>query len=271
MAVFRPKSFSIRWRERVHLKAQATSVVDSQSSADGRRSAYRRDGFCGEVILKSRGARGRGRPPNTKEYAGSFVRRVHELIQLGFASLNAPSLATKHEEAITGHLVAAIRSIIDRASGKVSWASRFAVHEDPPVNTNAGATAKEGRSRPRIDIEIEQACQGPHPRFRVEAKRLHDSGSIAGYLGEGGLGALTSGYYGSMYREFGMLGYIQTSTRADWVEKVARALEEERSTHGVESVPAWISRLLGEIEVMVSTHKVKDFALDVYHTFLTCH
>lgn len=223
--------------------------------------------------MRSSGShRGRGTPPNAQEYAGSFVRRVHELIQLGFADLNAPSLATKHEEAITGHLVAAMRSVIDQASGNLSWASRFAVHEDPPVTTNEdAASAQEGRSRPRIDIEIEQACQGPHPRFRVEAKRLHDSGSVAGYLGEDGLGALTSGYYGSIYREFGMLGYVQTPTRVDWIEKVAKALEKERSTHGVVSSPAWISRLLGEVEVMVSTHKHAEFPLDVYHTFLTCH
>lgn len=220
------------------------------------------------MTIGRRAGPSRGRPPNARAYASSFVARAHELMVLGFDRLKAASLTTKAEDAITGLLVGAMSAVIDDASGALSWASRFSVHDDPPV-TNLDPTV-EGRKRNRIDIEIEHAVKGPHPRFRVEAKRLYDGSGASTYVGEDGLGALVSGHYGTEFEEMGMLAYVQTHTRAHWIAKVAGALEERRAEHRIPDGPAWREQRLGRWDGFVSAHPRGDVPLDVYHSFFVC-
>lgn len=210
----------------------------------------------------------RGRPPNAGVYAASFVARAHELMVLGFQKLEAASLATKAEDAITGLLVSAMRAVVDEATGALSWACRFSVHDDPPV-TNLDP-AVEGRKRNRIDIEIEHTVKGRHPRFRVEAKRLYDGNGSSTYVGEDGLGALVSGHYGDEFQQMGMLAYVQTHTREHWIAKVALAMEERRAEHRIPDGPAWKEHRLGSWRGFVSAHPRGRVPLDVYHSFFVC-
>ena len=210
----------------------------------------------------------RGRPPNTAPYTTSFVARAHELMVLGFQRLKAGSLATKAEDAITGLLVGAMQTVVDEAAGALSWASRFSVHDDPPVKNCDPAV--DGRKRNRIDIEIEHAAKGPHPRFRVEAKRLYGTNGTSAYVGEDGLGALVSGHYGTGFQHMGMLAYVQTHTREHWTAKVAIALDKRRAEHRIPDGPAWREHRLGPWRGFVSAHPQGKVPLDVYHSFFMC-
>lgn len=220
------------------------------------------------MTIRRAGCPPRGRAPNADVYASSFVARAHELMVLGFRRLNAASLAAKAEEAITGLLVGAMQEVIDEAAGALVWAARFCVKDDPPVKGDDASL--EGRRRNRIDIEIEHAVRGPHPRFRVEAKRLYTSKSASSYTGEDGLGALVSGHYGSEFQQMGMLGYVQTPTRERWTTKVAVALEARRVEHRIPEGPAWRAHRLGPWEGFLSSHVRGDASLHVYHSFFVC-
>ena len=79
-----------------------------------------------------------------------------------------------------------------------------------------------GKRRCRIDIEILKSQEGPRPRFRFEAKRLHDTTSRHDYLGDDGLGCFLDGRYAKEDDIAGMLGYVQ----ADSIDSHAQSLEQ---------------------------------------------
>jgi len=174
-----------------------------------------------------------GVPPGTRHYLDAFITQVHQLVATGYQKLTPTHLATKEETAITGLLVLAIRQVIEGEEGP-SWACRFAVHDDPPIDTGDG---REGKNRSRLDIQFERTQSGKHPRFQFEAKRLnHRSDSVAMYVGGDGLGAFVSGTYAADEHTVGMLGYVQSQAPSDWIPKITAKLERDRASYGLPEV-----------------------------------
>jgi hypothetical protein len=200
----------------------------------------------------------------------SFVREVHRLLAAGYARLMKPAtLASKEETEITGLLVDGMRDAIDGRK-RLSWAWRYAVHDDRPISQGS----RQGRARARIDIEVERTMPGPHPRFQFEAKRLHRGDSVAEYVGAEGLGAFLDGTYAASCAAAGMLAYVQTSGASSWAKKIETKLDSDRSTHLLSrGSKVWQRAHLYDAKKLTSyqsTHARIPAALDVFHTFLLC-
>jgi len=152
-------------------------------------------------------------------YQRSLRKHAHELIAMGYQELNAEDYANSEEPTITGELVRVMREILERETSP-PWVEYYTIHDDPPLNV----PDREGKRRPRVDIEFERVNRGLRPRFRFEAKRLGRHHSVGPYLGDDGLGCFTSGRYPLTHPEAGMLGYIQSDDEASWAAKIEAAL-----------------------------------------------
>jgi hypothetical protein len=159
-----------------------------------------------------------------RRYRLAFIRHCHRLIALGYARLNAQALCNAEETEITGELVRAMAEVLDDESGP-NWTRFFFVADDPPQNVGG----RLGRRRLRVDIEFIESRIAPRNHFRIEAKRLCRSSSVAEYLGPEGLGMFLSGGYASEEDEGGMLGYVQTGTVVDWLDRIGETLRSSES------------------------------------------
>ena len=145
---------------------------------------------------------------------------------------------------------------------------RFFVADDPPVN----APKRKGKSRRRIDIEIERGERGPRPRLQFEAKRLYSSSSVSEYLGKDGMRLFISGEYASGQINGGMLGYVQKDACESWAAKVGKKLNEEARKHHVSTGGDFASFTI--VAGLGSTHRSVHQRLKglepitIYHTFL---
>ncbi len=222
------------------------------------------------MAISSSRKRALERPRNIGPYRRSFLLHVHELVRSGYARLDHPSLKSKEEPAITGLLVGAIRAVIESPSAP-RWAQRYSIHDDPPL----GDSGVEGKKRPRVDIEVERTQAGPHPRFQFEAKRLHDSDSVAEYVGSTGLGCFLSGRYSRAFSDAGMLGYVQNSAIEEWTSKIHTRLDSDRKQHGLPKGGSCWSKenVAAGREARYRTEHTRHSGkrLTVHHTFLRCH
>jgi hypothetical protein len=213
----------------------------------------------------------RATPPASARtaYRESFVEKVHILIEHGYARLVPADLADEQEPAITGLLVKAIQDAM-AAPHSPSWMDRFAVRDDPPVSTGK----EKGKSRPRVDIEIERTQAGPRPAFQFEAKRLTNKSSVSRYLGRDGLGSFLSRRYGVGQDDAGMLGYVQTPDATTWAKKIEEQLKAARRKYLLpENGDCWTKRKkpLGLTHSFQSPHSRSKQALTVHHTLLVCY
>src|ERR1700726_4907458 len=94
-------------------------------------------------------------------YRAAFIRNCHTLIARGYSALSHASFRDKQETEITGELVRSIKYVLQRPDSP-PWMDRFFVADDPPVN----APKRKGKSRRRVDIEIERGEHGPRPRLQ---------------------------------------------------------------------------------------------------------
>jgi hypothetical protein len=176
-------------------------------------------------------------------------------------------LQNQEEPAITGFLVQEIRCFLESA-GAPTWAAKFTVHDDPPINRPGTA----GKTRPRVDFEIERIQFGPRPRFQFEAKRLYDKNSVSEYIGERGLGCFLSGRYAAGHADAGMLGYVQAQTVRDWVAKIQKRMEyARRELYLGEQQEVWQTRADPSFEDSFSSlHNRPGKPIRIHHTFLRC-
>ena len=141
-----------------------------------------------------------GTSANLILYRAAFIRNCHTLLARGYSELSPSAFQGAQETEITGELVRSMKSVLQRPDSPV-WMDHFFVADDPPVN----APKRKGKSRRRIDIEIERGEHGPRPRLQFEAKRLYSSNSVSEYLGADGIRLFVSGEYGAGQVEGGML------------------------------------------------------------------
>jgi hypothetical protein len=153
---------------------------------------------------------------------------------MGYHELNPTDHANSEEPDITGELVRVMREILERDSSP-DWVEYYSIHDDPPLNV----PDRQGRRRPRVDIEIERVNRGPRPRLRFEAKRLGTQHLVGPYLGDDGLGCFTSGMYPLTHPEAGMLGYVQSDDEASWAAKIETALRRAPARYSTTKAKAW--------------------------------
>jgi hypothetical protein len=145
---------------------------------------------------------------NRSDYEQLFIRRVHDLIRLGYDKLCASTYATQEETVITGDLAEAIEGVLEYPNE--DWVRFYRVYDDPPLNESLAGLRRRGKRRRRVDIKLDSSEVSPYTRFCFEAKRLGKSTPISRYLGADGLGCFLSGSYAGAERRGGMLGYVQS-------------------------------------------------------------
>lgn len=164
------------------------------------------------------------RPQGTKSSANSillrtvFVRRVHELVLLGYARMNRYAYSKAQEPVITGDLVNAIDSVLSERIEP--WMSMFSVHDDPPINDGK----RKGKRRRRVDLRLDSGEFIPRARFQFECKRLGRRHTVKIYLGSEGLGCFLRGDYATEDDQAGMIGYVQSGSLGDWGTRIEKEL-----------------------------------------------
>jgi hypothetical protein len=198
-------------------------------------------------------------------YREAFLAKCHHLILMGYSKMNASAFRVAEETAITGELVKEIAAILESDEAP-EWADRFDVHDDPPQN----APGRQGKRRRRVDIAFLFVQRGVRPRLLFEAKRLHDSGCVAAYLGADGLGMYVSGEYAPHDPGAGMLGYVQSGTIKEWSAKLGEAMDRNRRKYRMTTDGDLCSNpLVVGIETSRSRHeRAKGTPIAVYHSFL---
>lgn len=164
----------------------------------------------------------------TKLYRAAFQRRCHELLAIAYATMDSASFQNDEETVITGEIVLAMNETLE-SSDAPSWAARFVVLDDPPVN----APGRTGKRRRRVDVEVVKTQRGVRPRMHFEAKRLHTSDSVAVYLGPDGMGLFLDGAYAAGHADAGMWGYVQVGEPRDWADKIEKKLCGSRAKYRV--------------------------------------
>ncbi len=208
-----------------------------------------------------------GYSDNKPHYWQAFRQNCHELLAMGYERLDPPSFCDTEEPAITGELVRSMKEV-QELEDVPDWVIPLAVADDPPQNVEG----RLGKKRRRIDIEFERGQRGPRPRFRFEAKRLHDSPSLRAYLGRDGLQLFVQGVYAPDDHEAGMLGYVQTETPTSWSRKLGQRLS---SNSGAYRIPhdGHLQRVQLTDRIM-NSHRSKhnrpspNGPITIFHTFL---
>lgn len=161
-------------------------------------------------------------------FRDAFLRNCHELLAMGYASMDAASFRSEEETVITGKLVLAMTATLESSDAPPRLAHLVAF-DDPPVN----APGRTGKRRRRVDIELIRTQRGRRPRFQFEAKRLSGSGSVTAYLGANGMELFLKGDYAAGHQDAGMLGYVQSGEPCGWAEKIGKRLSTEPKTYRV--------------------------------------
>jgi hypothetical protein len=162
-------------------------------------------------------------------YAEELRLHAIMLIWLGYRRLNAGSLKQAEEDDITGELIRAVRLVLQDGTSP-DWVDHYDIREQVPQNV----PGKQGKRRPKMDIEVERHGRGSRPCLGFEAKRLGRGAAIGGYVGAEGLGAFVSGYYPTTHGEAEMLGYVQQRTSDEWSAKLAQELSGNSAQHRLE-------------------------------------
>ncbi len=211
------------------------------------------------------------RTSNAADYRKAFLTRVHQLLQLGYARIDAKACVDDEETSITGFLAQSMDDVIDDP-GSARWTRHFNVHDDPPVNSSEG---RKGRRRRRIDIKLVSSEKWPRSRFSFEAKRLGKTSPVTAYLGQTGLGCFIGGQYASEEQDGGMLGYIQNGSIDEWEEQLKDRFAKPSKDLAVCPGHSWKVHAFrgGPPRTFLSRHRRKSVGrdIDIYHTlFMFC-
>jgi len=203
----------------------------------------------------------------SKEYEGVFIRRVHQLIGMGYATLTPNEFSGAQEEEITGELVRAIESVLDNPNTP-DWADLFNIHEELRIHD----PIRKGKSRRRLDIRIDSSEIRPRSRLCFEAKRLGLKNSENKYLGTDGLQRFLDGRYARDYDIGGMLGYVQDGNCDEWAQKIGTAIVKDKKKLGLMTTSPWRKEMLTEKVPFTyrSGHKCPEIQrrIEIYHTLL---
>jgi hypothetical protein len=171
-----------------------------------------------------------------KRYEKVFIRRVHELLVMGYDTLTPNEFSDAQEEDITGELVRAIDSVLDNPKTP-PWTDSFSIHEEPRIH----APDRKGKRRRRLDIRIDSSEIRPRSRLRFEAKRLGPNHGVSKYLGTDGLQCFIDGRYARDDSRGGMLGYVQEGTCKAWAQKIGTSFGKKTKQLCLTKTGSWRS------------------------------
>lgn len=171
---------------------------------------------------------------NRSAYCDAFYNHAHQLIGMGYTSMDYNRYQKSEETEITGELVKSIQAILEKENSP-PWVGFYSVHDDPPINRDGSF----GKHRQRVDIKIERVLRGPRPKMQFEAKRLYNGTSVAKYLGKEGLGCFLSGEYARESQEAGMLGYVQVDNESAWADKIKKRIEKNPKDYFINDNGEW--------------------------------
>lgn len=208
-----------------------------------------------------------GESANGSAYVDVFIRHVHALLGLGYATLTPSESAHAEEEVITGELRRAIDTVFDDPNAP-TWTAWFSVHEEPREDD----PVRRGKQRRRLDIRIDSSQARPRARLRFEAKRLGPNHGTSVYLGSEGIQCFVDGRYARNDRIGGMLGYVQAGSPGDWALKIERAISRNAMGLSLRKSGAWrAERLADELQfTYCSGHDRPNVGhpIQVFHTLL---
>lgn len=158
---------------------------------------------------------------------------AHQLLAWSYADTR-PRLATARDEyEMTGLLADGMEARINCSETDYRY-TRYAIHNEKPTSPSG----QLGKTRPRLDIQIELCGVRPKPHFTFEAKRLRDDANsgirdtMRHYLGDEGICRFVNGHYSPESSEAAMLGLIQAHDSAFWMAHVGHAFASEDSNRG---------------------------------------
>jgi len=212
---------------------------------------------------------GRSREPIRRLYRLSFVKNSHRLLALAHQRLDASSLRSQQEPAITGMLVDRVKALVESEHAP-RWARHMIALDDPPQ----ASAERLGRARRRVDIEFCLVQRGPRPRLHFEAKRLYRSDSVREYLGPEGLELFVRGEYAAGQHAGGMLGYVQSDSPQQWSERIMQGMAAARERLAIcEGTAFEVVALIAELDsVHLTCHDRQSVGrpIHIYHTLLRC-
>jgi len=88
-------------------------------------------------------------PTDTPEYWRGFRENVFKLIKMSYDFLIPTQYKNSDEPDISGEFVKKMKEITQSDTAP-RWASRFSIHDDPPINE----PRRLGKNRRRVDIEL---------------------------------------------------------------------------------------------------------------------
>ena len=204
---------------------------------------------------------------NGKAYADVFVRRVHTLLALGYATLTPADFVRAEEEHITGELADVIDDVLSD-SATPAWADSFSAHEEPRERHQT----RKGKARKRLDIRLDSSEVRPRARLRFEAKRLGPNHGTSVYLGAEGIQRFLDGRYARNDPIAGMLGYVQAGNPGDWALKIEQAISKDAAKLGLRSSSPWRAQRLADALPFTycSGHDrpIIGHSIEVFHTLL---
>jgi hypothetical protein len=208
-----------------------------------------------------------GKSENGRPYAEVFVKRVHKIVGQGYAMLTPGKFASAQEEEITGELVRAVETILDKASAPL-WTRWFSIHEEPREHYGA----RKGKRRLRLDIRIDNSQNIPRARLRFEAKRMGPRHGPSLYLGRDGIQCFLDGRYARNDEIAGMLGYVQEGSPDDWASKIEKAMTKKSRKLHLRPLGGWRKEQLA-VELpnsYRSSHGRPKVGkpIDIFHTLL---
>lgn len=215
----------------------------------------------------------RGRSSNAGDLRRVFVTRVHQLLEIGYQSVQSDygaDCSEIDEPSLTGFLKQSISQALNNPPAQIDeWCDHFFIVEDVLENTED----RTGKRRKKVDIAFECSRDRPRNHFRFEAKRLHSGEKNAStYLGDEGLGCFLDGSYGLQDPDAGMLGYVQRNTVDHWAADISALLSDEHEIYALTDGGSWNAHSFpnGPEHTYVTKHqrRTDHSEITVFHSLL---
>ncbi len=208
-----------------------------------------------------------------ERYRNQFRKRVFRLVQEGYVRLRNrdKDYSGSIEEDISHDLCKEIENFLEY--DKSRWVEKFNVQCERPISPHG----EVGRSRPRLDIRIRSGERPFCPIFVFEAKRLRQGGNSNDYFGNGGVQRFWNGtgYPINVFREAGMLGYVQNMEPDHWANYLKEYLDNHKNDLHVCKRLGWDQavQIKGIPYAFSTSHRPdpQSDAIVIFHLLLSFH
>jgi hypothetical protein len=207
---------------------------------------------------------------NADAYRDGFREDAHQLLAWGFQDVRSSIQPDTGETVVTGLIAEAI----ERRLGDPRTDERYFWLYDVTDDSVLHGEGRTGNSRRRADISIRSKAFRPAARYIFEAKRLSKpSNTITRYLGPEGMRRFISDTsYSRNATGAAMVGYVQTGTTDEWVEKLSNAFTGAGvDEHSLLVALKQLVSACGLTHWYVSVHRKHDATdVEICHVLLDC-